>query len=374
MGNQNKIEEAFEHEIENRVNDTLINNAKIKSKHQIIISLIIVFFIMILGVLLYVVNNPKLIFQYSISSIFKIVENNINSNYDYISGNSKIDLNFTNSNYYYNLENDYSYDNKNNYFNFDIKANRNNQFIGEFNLYNDNSGIYLYSSLLNDINASVKIYDSGNLVTREESLIIVKALNDAVLSSINGEKFNVEKTTLNISDEKVKVKCSYLVIDKNNIQNITKKFIDSLKANSEFMKIYNQNSQSDIENLKYKYNTNIKPIKISLYTKGLNNQFVGFEVTNEDNIFQIINVKNNKQQYKIIVEDNMAQGHIETYKKQNKTILVSNFKTDNYSGSLKIVDKMEKADQFKKIVINNYIKLEQLNEDQIVDVYKRIIK
>lgn len=374
MENQNKTEEAFEHEIENRVNDTLISNAKIKSKHQIIISLIIVCFIMILGVLLYVVNNPKLIFQYSISSIFKIAENNINSNYDYISGNSKIDLNFTNSNYYYNLENDYSYDNKNNYFNFDIKANRNNQFIGKFNLYNDNSGIYLYSSLLNDINASVKIYDSGNLVTKEESLIIVKALNDAVLSSINGEKFNVEKTMLNISDEKINVKCSYLVIDKNNIQDITKKFIDSLKSNSEFMKIYNQNSESDIENLKYKYNTNITPIKISLYTRGLNNQFVGFEIINEDNIFQILNDKNNKQQYKIIVEDNTAQGYIEIDKKQNKTILISNFKIDNYSGSLKMVDKSEKADKFKKTIINNYIKLEQLTEDQIVDVYKRVIK
>ena len=151
--NESLVPENLEDKIEKQTNDTLVKNAKKKSKKIIIISLIIVLLLAAMGILFYIFNNPKSIFNNSVNSVFKIMENAVNqNNSQYIEGNGAYNLNLNagTSSYNFDMTTDYSVDNKNGLLNCNVTTNYDNLPLLNFNLYNGENGLYLYSADLYD--------------------------------------------------------------------------------------------------------------------------------------------------------------------------------------------------------------------------------
>lgn len=240
--------------IEENTNISLLKQNKKHKKYVMGISLVIILLIAILLIALYILNNPRLIFNASINNIASNINNNINNV-------KEVNINIS-------------------------------------GMTSDNYNI--------DLNE--------NKINEENIKMIVDSLKKAFLDSTAGEKIKGQEMTIKVNNNDIKTTRTAVVIN-NEINN---KFISNLKNNQEFLKAYSNISNLSKSQIKNKLNdlqnNFIKPLTINIYTSGLTRNFVKLEIfreiNNMTNVINLIKLSENEYEYKIVNNHENLTGNI----------------------------------------------------------------
>ncbi len=270
----NNLEDA----IEESTNSALIRQNKKHKRKVVIISLIIVVLIAILGIIFYILNNPRLIFTSAVNNMFNTLEENVRNVRDSnISSAGTIDEKYNNS-------------------------------ISTFN----------------------------NLSVSEENVTpIIKGVKTAFLEAISSEKIVGNDMTIKVNGRDVETNRVSLVINENNIDDVNDKFITNLKNNEDFLNAYSKISDYTKDEIEEKLNdlspdNYISPLTISIYTTGITREFVKLEISREVNnttsVINITKLSDNNYDYKVVKPNESLSGTI-TF--NNNDIIISYSDYDN---------------------------------------------
>lgn len=144
-----------------------------------------------------------------------------------------------------------------------------------------------YKDEIGEINTNPEDYD-----------YILKTLKDALIDSLDSKSMKKESTTIEVNGKKVKAtKVSY-VLDKESTKELANSVIDKLLENDEFISkvasIAPGTEKDDIKDELKAYKDDIKEIDfknevlISIYTKGLLNETIGYSVESDGKTYLTI--------------------------------------------------------------------------------------
>lgn len=189
----------------------------------------------------------------------------------------------------------YELDRDNKIFNFDMDVNyEGRELIGvdatmdEYNMYFrfDESQKYLKAALEEGQNV-FEIFKS-----MDDTKEIVNGLSKALKSSLKDKYFEKESDEITIDGDDVKVTKNTLILNKDNFLDILNDVIDNVNKDDDLLKVLAKATDMDKEELKNalqmaKANLisssveDFPTIKISIYTKGFNNDIVRYEIEAE---------------------------------------------------------------------------------------------
>ena len=259
-----KLEDA----IEESTNSSLARQNKKHKRNVIIISLIIVIIIAVIGVSVYILNNPRLIFKASVNNMFNIVEENM-------------------------------------------------QDVSDINITtNDN---------INNLSLNEKNVNS-----------LIKEIKTAFLDAVSSEKISGNKMTIKVNGNDIDTNRVSLVINENNINDVSDKFINNLENNDEFLTAYSSISGSSkneiIQNLNKATSNYLSSLTISIYTTGITRDFVKLEVSREvnktTNVINVTKVSASEYSYKIVSQNESLVGTV-THQGDDIVVSYTNYNNDD---------------------------------------------
>lgn len=308
------------------------NQEKKKSKTPFIIALILIIVILgVAGVCAYLfMASPKKMFVSAIDNSYKFLSNVVDSKM-YTSDTVSIDFDLKTTgktvdddmgpifNIIKNIslsgKSQIDFKNKNVLVDLDSKYN-NNELVNA-GLYVSNEKLYfdlndLYDKkLYYDVEGINEFFKINEYTT--DVYNIVEEVKNIIASSLKNEYFKTEKVKMNVNGEESSVNKTILFLDYNNLKTLLNDCLNSLKSNEKFLDSYvnlmkleedeitNQDVIDQINDMLEEINEETEipegDIKIILYTKGFNKDFVGFAF--EDNTseygqdFSIMNDKEN---------------------------------------------------------------------------------
>ncbi len=366
---------ALEDKIEKQTNDALIKDDKKKKRRIIIISVIIIIVLAAIGIFYYITNDPRFIMKTAVNKVF----NNLNRPYDYEEGNIGFKLNDKASDDFVNITFDYKRDNKQGLFD----ANANVLFTGQaefdIHLQQAENKLYLGIPILYENYLS---YDK-EAISKETTNAITDAFKNAITEIINSEKINGDNLNITINEKNVKTKRVSLKIDNNNIKNISEIIANNLKECPEFIDILMNNDDLNKQDALKEINKIVidkieKPITISLYTKGLTNEFVKLEIFTENNEeiindFNLIKTDNNNYEYNIINNDgpqDSFNGNLKlTDNKVTSDFQITIDEVLTYEGKIELNSSIKEAKDYQPENISNDKNITELTDDELQNIY-----
>lgn len=328
------------------VNNVNEEQPKEKKKNKFVLPLIIVLIVIAGIVALYFLlfNNPKKVFDKTVSSGFDYLYNSLDNatKYDVISGTSSLSYELTSSDQsmqsVFNMFNgivinyDYAVDYKNKLMNIDFKSTYNNEKLLDLYLYGENSKGYIFLKDVYDKYLSTPIEGYEEMFNTTKNLgevkTILSSVEKALSKSLTNDDFVKGEETVKIDGKDVKVNKDSLVLTNSNFNRITKSILRTLKDDADFISAVNK--LSDDENVDTKAEledalanmNDVDPedktvITISIYTKGVLKEFVGFnfEVKDEE-VISVSMLKSNENTYAIVA------------KQDNKEVFTGSIKLD----------------------------------------------
>ena len=369
---------ALEDKIEKQTNKALIKSDKKKKKKVIIISVTIIVILAILGVLYYITNNPRFIMKTAINKAFNSLQNE--TIYDYEQGTLSLNLDDKNSENNLAIDFEYQADNKQGLF--DVTANIIVNAEPSIDIYmnQDKDKFSFYAPDLYDGYLS---YDMQAEPFSDMS-VETNAIHEALTETINSEKIIGDNINITVNNENVKTKRSSLTIDNSNIESITTTFANSLKNNQEFIDtLVNDYDVSEDEVLEaidsLITDTTDYPITISIYTKGLKNDFVKFEVSAQENNdviygFSITKISDNNIEYQFISNEstnNEINGNLNI--KNENTITTDFTITEDgmvtYEGTLQLDGEINEIDSYEAEEVTESTNIEDLSDEDLEQLY-----
>ncbi len=242
---------------------------------------------------------------------------------------------------------------------------------------------------------------SNNKQTKEYKNA-VKALRNELKKQIKEEgTFEREKETIDIGDKEQKVTKTTLILSYEQLYNVLSNTLINLSENEEFLDVLpyessENNFKNTVEELK-KVNLDSIPdgdLRISIYTKGLLNKFVGvnFETyVEEENMTVGINIlKENEGLYTYVLNGNgqgvnadILTGKVEIQKEKDSKNeqqgkLIITLETSEMIGNVKAEFDMDYNVEYDKgideIDVKNSIKMEDITENDIQSIMEKLMK
>jgi len=332
-----------------------------KNKLLLILIPIIVILLVLGGTFAYLKlnNTPKKIFQMAISKTFNAIKE---KQKDYNSAKERVELsaNIESEDESIKQINDILQDSKiileseadikNMVINGNLEAIYNNENIINAGLYMQDKKIYI---ALGDwfskyIEIPEENYDFSEFEEMFEEILTVdktlllETIKQELINVVAKQDFLQETVILNLDGKDAKVTKSSLTLNNEQAQNLIKELLTNLKNNVNFQNAFGaykdeiiENINESIDNMVVENETADSTIKISIYTKGFINEFVGVDFIvyeGQEEKGGIAFVKKNKTSYegyayennnekrefilRIIGEENNGQGTI--------TILIPN--------------------------------------------------
>lgn len=368
-----------------------INNDSPKNKKWIPILVgIILILILIAGFIFYKTISSKNIFKVIIDNSFNYLENSF-VEYESakgtfslkVSGNSKD----TSTNKAFELINkidlsgSYGIDYENKIINLDIKSNYDSQELVNANIYMESGNSYIYLEDIYDKYIKVPINDYDSLFTnmdkKEDYKIVLNSVHNAINNSLKDEYFTKEKVTI---DGK-KVNKNTLKLNKNTYTTIKKDIVNSLLNDNKFLDSYSKISAKDVNEIKENLNdalvedNDFEEMDLSIYTKGINFEFVRFEISNASN--QIV-ISSNDDIYNFeYFEDEQViyDGSIKVDIGSNDvTYNISlNDKEENNSTDFTIKNSVEYNKEVTKKDVSNSVNLDNITNKEMNEIYFKIL-
>lgn len=389
-------EDAKNENINIDYNDIVKNSTKARmSKIPWLIAIFLILISAITLGLMFFKSNPKTLFTQTIDEMFNYLENNINDNvYDITDGNITLDYKSLTNTEPNTLKNelshikwniDYVKDNSKGLIYMDLKTKYDDTDLLNLNVYGNNINTYIYAPDLYEKYIKLKNNKVNYLLNSNDIKIILDGFNQAFDKVIAEEKIYSNKELLNINEKNIKTIKTRLVINNKNKNRICETFINSLKANDEFINSFakTENIKSNdvkrkldkhlikIKKLLKKYNT----LNLILYTNNKTNDFIRFSLVGDSEILSLTNNGNNKFDYEYHKNENKINSTFSFNVNENKTkyILNINYKKSINNNivseniySLKFTSK--KTNSFKKIDVSDSIdenKIDNLTKAQI---------
>ena len=221
------------------------------------------------------------------------------------------------------LKFDSSYDSKNNKALVGLIANYNSKSLLDLAVQYDKDS-YIFLNNLYD--KPIKV-ESNNLsdeidadkIDEENVKIVVNGLVGAINKSFKKDYFTKDEQTITINDKSQKVKAISLSLNKEQYKEFSKSISNYLKNDKDFVsayaKITNSKESEVIEDLEEDISDfDSDNIKLTIYTMGLFNKFVGMEVKQDDTLVKCI--VNSENDFDITIESSMT---VKVNVKLNKT-------------------------------------------------------
>lgn len=303
---------------------------KEKKKNKFILPIVIVLVVLAGIVALYFLlfNNPKRVFDKTISSGFDALYESLDAatKYDTISGSSSLSYKITSTDAsmqsVFDMINgiafDYKYavDYKNKLMNVDFNSTYNNEKLIDLSVYGENGKGYVFLKdvynkyLSTDIEGYEDIFETTK--NQEEVKVILTSVEKALSKSLTNDDFVKEEVTIKVNGKDEKVTSNALVLTNENFNRICKSMLTTLKDDADFISAVNKISQDEnvdtkdaledaIANIGEVDTTDKSTVKLSIYTKGILKEFVGinFEV-NDENTIAVSMIKTNDDTYSIV--------------------------------------------------------------------------
>lgn len=235
-------------------------------------------------------SNPQTIFTMTVDNFFNGISKNISDDsYDISKGRVKADISLSGSEMFedmgtIDIDATYSIDKANSLSKVKVKSNKDN-FI-DMDIYNDGKSTYIYSK---DIYENyIKLNDSYKMFSQKDIKIILNDLNQAIDKVATSEKISGRKTNYDTGTSSIDVYESKLIIDSKNYERVSETFINTLKADDEFISSVSNITNMKSEEVKEKLDkvlTNLKKflkenekVEIILYTDRKTNNFIKGEI------------------------------------------------------------------------------------------------
>lgn len=412
---KNKILDFIQN-VEDRANDTLedtlmdddaknegsvVYDGIVKNSMQARMSklpwLIAIFLILMISItfgLMFLGRNPKTLFTQTIDGMFSYLESNINDNvYDITDGNIIFDYDVLTNLETDVLKNEFSHikwnadyvkDNSKGAFYLDLKTKYDDSDLLKLKVYGDNSDTYIYASDLYDKYVKFKNNKINYLFNSNDAKIILDGFNQAIDKVIADEKIYSNKELLNVDGKDLKtVKTRFLIDDKNG-DRVCEAFINSLKANDEFVSSFSRlknvkgsNVKKSLDKYLIKLKRKLKEygkLNVVLYTDSKTSDFVKFALSGDNEIFSLTRGENDNFYYEIN-DENKINGEFSLDVNENKTkyvfYLIYKKSIDNivvFEDRYNLKFTCKKTNYFKKVDFSDSVdgdKLDDLTKTQI---------
>lgn len=419
---ENKIKE-FVQKVEDRANDVLadslmdedaktenfnVNYTDIvknspKTRITKLFWFIAIFLILVISIILCLMffsNNPQTLFTQTVDGLFDFVKNNVNENvYDITDGNISLDYTIKSNDdpLYDELSKisysaDYIKDNAGNMSFIDLKTTYNGEEFVNAKLYGDASSTYVYAPIISENYIKLSGNKLSYFVKGNDIKIILDGLNQAFDKVIADEKIYGNKENVDVNGKVIKGYRIKLVIDSKNRNRVADNFVNTLKANDEFIRVLSTMkgvSGSDIEKSLDNYLPKLKDelknhnkLEISLYVNNKTKKFIKAEVLSELGNVSLINQSDNKYSYIISKKSDgtLANGEFTFTVNQNKTKYTYNLyykKTKNdevlTESNFDLKYTSRKASSFDKVDVSNSIDLSNMSDIEKIGIYTKIM-
>ena len=371
-----------------------------KKKNNLIIPIVAIVAVFGALVALYflVFNNPKKLFEKSISKGFDTLYNSLDgitkNGTSKSSGSLSYKLSATDPQVQqiFDMINgiafDYEYvvDYKNKLISLDFNSTYNNEKLINLSGYAENGKGYVllkdaYDKYLStEIEGYEKIFENAN--DQEDVKTILKSIEKALKKSLKSSDFTKETVTIKINGKDEKVNDNALVLTNENFNRISESLLTILKDDADFISAVNKISQDESVDTKAELEDAIASIgevdpddttkiKMSIYTKGVLNEFVGFNlsIVEEEEIGMSF-IKNGDNTYDIVGkqgENELVTGTL----KAEETITDSKTSSDIelkisvpsiVDIQLNVKSTMEYGSKFNKVDVSNSIDADSLTE------------
>lgn len=383
--------------------DIVKNSAKAKiSKLPWLIAIFLILIIAIILGFMFFSNNPKTLFTQTVDGLFAYLEDNVNDNvYDITDGNISLDIsaksNDENSEFYNNLSKvsfsaDYIKNNSSAKNYIDLKTTyEGNDFVSA-KIYGDGNNTYIYSPVVGDNYFKLSSNKLSYFTNGNDIKIVLKGINQAIDKVIADEKIYGSKEDLNIDGKSIKSYKTRLVINKNNRDRVLETFINTLKANDEFVSVLanmkgvkNSDIKKSLENYMSRLKDDLKrceKLEISLYTDEETNDFIKAEALSKLGTISFEKKEENKFTYTVFKEsdDTLSNGEFIFNVNDNKTKYTYNLSykqtKDNkvlFESSIDLKYTSKKADNFEDVDVSKSIDIDKVTELEKLAIYTKIM-
>lgn len=420
---KNKLEE-FVQKVEDRTNDALEdslmdedaksetfdidytdivkNSTKAKmSKLPWLIAIFLILIIAIVLCLMFFSNNPKTLFTQTVDGLFDYLESNVNENvYDITDGNISLDYtmksNDENAELYDELSKvsynaDYVKDNAGNMSFIDLKTTYDGADFVSANIYGDGESTYVYSPMASDKYIKLSNNRLSYFVNGNEVKTLLDGFNQAIDTLTADEKIYGEKENIDTAVGVIKGYQMRLVIDSKNRDRAAENFVNTLKANDEFVNVFAKMrnvSNDDIRKALDRYLTKLKDelkrhnkIELSLYVDNKSKEFIKAEFVSELGSITLVNQDDNKYSYTISKKNDrtLTTGEFSFTVNENKTKYTYNLyykqtKDDKVlaEGNFDLKYTARQAETFEKVDVTNSLDWNQMSGLEKFDIYTKV--
>lgn len=383
--------------------DIVRNSTKAKmSKLPWLIAIFLILVIAIILCLMFFSNNPKTLFTQTIDGLFDYLESNVNENvYDITDGNVSLDYtiksNDENADLYDELSKvsfsaDYVKDNAGGMSFIDLKTTYDGVDFVNANLYGDGSSTYIYVPTISENYIKLRDNKLSYFVNGNDVKKVLAGFNQAIDTVIADEKIYGDKENIDVDGEVIKSYRTRFVIDSKNRDRVAENFINTLKANDEFMGILAKMkgvSASDIRSSLDNHLSDLKgelarhnKLEISLYVDNKTKAFIKAEAVSELGNISLTSEGDNKYSYIIskTSDGTLATGEFAFTVNKNKTKYTYNLyykktKDDEVltesNFDLKYTSKQ--ASNFDRVDVSNSIDLNNMSDIEKIGIYTKIM-
>ena len=378
-------------------NTNLDNSGKKKKSKKPIIIILVILLAIIIGVFVFLfVFNKKSAKDIFVDSFEKFTSQTLNSDYkkkQSLNQNIKFKISGTGTNDAMAILNDISM--KNNLaidttakkMDEEITLNYEGSDVLSMGIYLRDNNMYIGLNGLYDKYIEIPMTETQSIdMSKIDNKVMEEALNEAFEKSLDEKYFTKSTKEISIDGDTKKVNAYTLKIDKNNIKEIAKNFIDSLANNKEFMKMISSAFGMDSDEFKQSINeidysqlVVDSPTSITIYTKGITNSYVGidFSVETKENStsIQILNVDDNNTKVILKMGTIALEATINKKGNSNKNTVTASLDLMGLMKLSMVVDTVESENvEFKDINKNSVVDYDEFETNGINDVINNMSK
>jgi len=342
--------------------------------------------------------SPKKVFTTAIDKMFASADEIKGKDIKTVSGSYSLDVNLKDEDNNLGIDSEiidlindidfelnYGFDYENEIINFDLDSNyKNNELLNVDLIAKDDKAYILLEDIFDkylstDIDGLKEIFENKDLMDDTNKIIteIEKALKDA----LKDDYFQSKNETIKLDGKDVKVTKNILVLNDKNLEKIVKDIAKTLN-NDNFVKslakLTNQETKTIKDTLKdvedNEFGSFDEKIYISIYTKGMMKDAVGFEIKVEDNKLTVLEDTKNNFKYTFNMDGEKITGTAKIVEKDNTINMDMTTKYEGIEIVLKISTSTKYNEKIKDVNIKNSVDIEELTVEDENEITSNLSK
>lgn len=369
------------------------NNANVKKnkKKGLIIGGIVVVLLLLVGTLTYFLMpvKPKKVFTTAIQEVYEASKSNFNGifggKYTFVTDihsqkeNEEKILEIINN---LKISMDYGMDAKSKKMHITLDGDYKDKELLQATIDVQESNAYVFLQDIYSKNLLVPIEGMDEIFKMLEKMneyeVILKHVKNALDKSLKEEYFSKENATITLNGKSVKVTENKLILDEKNQKELAYSLSDELN-NEEFIESFSRISEMDKEEVKemlkdMKENVELEDgtLYVSIYTKGINNEFAGIEFKDNKDTISILKNTETNYSYEIKVDDKNYKGDVDIKIKDKDVNMKVSFDIEGISGSVTMNFVENKKVSLPEIDTTNAIPVENLSESEAMEILNNL--